>query len=278
MYFKPTGPLTLGGVLAASWRLCALAFRDCRALALLYALQSALLAAWLLRPVRRFHAVSLDAMSNLDVPALNASALQFARAATVPACVSLLVSTLLFAAMMIAPLARAAGAPTVGPLRALLLVARRAHWIVLGTALTTLMIVGGMLLLVPGLYWSGRVPMWLVPVLAEDASASRAIGRSWALTRGHWWRVSTLLSVALTLVGLGWAAGTWIGAELGGLAAPLLRTDASAAWLLSTLLANASCVFSLPYAAAVLVVLYDDLEMRAMLANARQKKTSHGEV
>jgi hypothetical protein len=121
-----------------------------------------------------------------------------------------------------------------------------------------------------GLYWGGRVPLWLVPVLAEDASATRAIGRSWQLTRGHWWRVSTLLSVALTLVCLGWAAGSWIGSELGSHAAP--------AWLLATLLANASCVFSLPYLAALLVVLYDDLEMHAMLADARQKKTSHREV
>jgi hypothetical protein len=269
MYFKPTGPLTPGGVLAASWRLYLHAFRDCRWLALLYALQSALLAAWLLQPVRRFDAVSLDAMSNLDLPALNASALQFARAAAGPACISLLVSAVLFAAMMIAPLAYAAGASRVGPLRALRLAARRVHWILLGTALTTLMVVGGMLLLVPGLYWSGRVTMWLVPVLAEDASAVRAIGRSWELTRGHWWRVSTLLSVALTLVGLGWAAGSWIGTELGGHAAPLLRPDASPAWLLATLLANASCVFSLPYVAALLVVLYDDLEMHAMLAHAR---------
>ncbi|HXN10958.1 MAG TPA: hypothetical protein VN859_06920, partial [Steroidobacteraceae bacterium] len=66
-----------------------------------------------------------------------------------------------------------------------------------------------------------------------------------------------------------WAAGTWIGAELGGHAAPFLRSEVAPAWLLATLLANASCVFSLPYLAAVLVVLYDDLEMHAMLANAR---------
>jgi len=269
MYFKPTGPLTSGGVLTAGWRLYALAFRECRMLALVSALQSALLAAWLVEPVRRFHAASLDAMSNLDVPGLNASALQFARAAAAPAAISLLVSAFLFAAMMVAPLAHAAGEPAVGPFRALLLAARRLHWIVLGTALTTLLIVGGMLVLIPGIYWSGRVPMWLVPVIAEGASAPRAIGRSWELTRGHWWRVSTLLSVAITLVCLGWAGGTWIGVALAGHVAPLLRSAASPAWLLGTLLANASCVFSLPYLAAVLVVLYDDLEMRAMLASAR---------
>ena len=269
MSFKPTGPLTMGGVLAASWRLYALAFRDCRMLALLSALQSALLAAWLVQPVRRFHAVSMDAMLNVDLPTLNASAMQFARATTGPACVSLLLCVFLLAAMMAAPLALAAGEPSVGPLRALAVAARRLHWIVLGSVLTTLLIGGGMLLLIPGLYWGGRVPLWLVPVLAEGASAPRAIGRSWQLTRGHWWRVSTLLSVAFTLVCLGWAAGTWIGAELGGHAAPFLRSEVAPAWLLATLLANASCVFSLPYLAAVLVVLYDDLEMHAMLANAR---------
>jgi hypothetical protein len=271
MYFKPTGPLTMGGVFTASWRLCRLSFRQCRPLALLAAAQSVLLALWLQQPTRVFTSVWKDALLRLDLPALDASGVQFVRAAGGPVCISVLLCALLLAAMMVPPLALAAGERAVGALQALRAAAYRLHRLVLGSVLTVLLVGSGLvLLLVPGVYWFGRVQLWFVPVLAEDASAPRAIGRSWELTRGHWWRVSTLLSVALALVCVGWAAGAWIGTELGARAAPWLRAGVDPAWLLATLLANASCVVTLPYLCAMLVVLYDDLEMRAMLADARR--------
>jgi hypothetical protein len=271
MYFKPTGPLTMGGVLTASWRLGRVSFRASWPLALLAATQSVVLAAWLHQPTRVLTSVWTEAMLNLDLPALNASGREFVRVAGGPVCIGVLVSALLFAAMMVAPLALAAGERAPGAMKALGVAVRALHWIVLGSALTLLLVgLGLVLLLIPGLYWCGRVQLWLVPVLAEGANASRAIGRSWQLTRGHWWRVSTLLSVALTLVGVVGAAGAWIGAELGGRAAPFLRSDAAPPWVLATLMANASCVLTLPYLAAILVVIYDDLEVHAMLAEARR--------
>ena len=164
----------------------------------------------------------------------------------------------------------AAGAPAVGAISALWLAVRRLPWLVLGSVLTLLLVGGGLvLLLIPGLYWWGRVQLWLVPVLAEGAHAPRAIGRSWELTRGHWWRVSTLVSIPLTVLWLGSASGAWIGAELGDIAAPMLPAPVASAWMLASLIANATRVFTLPYLAAVLVVVYDDLEVHAMLANAR---------
>jgi hypothetical protein len=272
MYFKPTGPLTMGGVLAASWRLYRVTFRQTWPLALLFALQSTLFALWLLLPTRVLTAVWTDAMLSLDVVALEASALQFVRAARGPAALGILLCTLLIAAMMVAPLALAAGEDVVGAMKALAVAARRLHWIVLGCVLTLLLtVIGLVLLLVPGIYWCGRVQLWLVPVLAEGASAPRAIGRSWELTRAHWWRVSTLLSVALMVIGVGYAGGAWIGAQLGARAAPLLRPDLAPEWTLATLLANAAYVYTLPYLAALLVVVYDDLEMHAMLAGARTR-------
>jgi hypothetical protein len=267
MYFRPTGPLTMGGVLAASWRLYYLSFRHCALLALLAAMQSALLAAWLLQPIGALTALWSEATLNMDLRALHTSGIQFARMTGGPVVASALVSTLLLAAMMVAPLALAAGAPVPGTIRALGFALRRVPWIVLGYALTLLLIGSGLvLLLLPGLYCWGRVQLWLVPVLAEDASATGAIGRSWRLTRGHWWRVSTLLSVALALLWLGSVFGAWIGAELGALAAPLLPAAAAPAWILASLIGNASRVFTLPFLAAMLVVIYDDLEVHALLA------------
>jgi hypothetical protein len=81
--------------------------------------------------------------------------------------------------------------------------------------------------------------------------------------------VSTLLSLALALICLGATCGAWIGAALGGLVAPFLRAGLAPAWLLATLIGTATLVPTLPYLAAMLVVLYDDLEMHAMLASAR---------
>jgi hypothetical protein len=210
----------MGGVLAASWRLYRLSFRHCWLLALLAAAQSALLAASLLQPTRALTSVWNDAILNMDLHALHASGIQFARATGGPVIASALLSVLLLAAIMVAPLALAAGAPAVGAISALWLAVRRLPWLVLGSVLTLLLVGGGLvLLLIPGLYWWGRVQLWLVPVLAEGAHAPRAIGRSWELTRGHWWRVSTLVSIPLTVLWLGSASGAWIGAELGDLAA-----------------------------------------------------------
>ena len=151
---------------------------------------------------------------------------------------------------------------------------RRLPGILLGSALTLLLIGAGLLLLLlPGFYWWARVQLWLVPLLGERASATRAIGRSWELTRDHWWRVSTLLSVAITVVWLGTAAGGWIGAAVGGLAAPFLHSGSSPQWMLGMLIGNATRVFTLPYLAAMLVVLYEDLALRDVLANARSAYT-----
>jgi hypothetical protein len=270
MYFKPTGPLTMGGVLAASWRLYRLSFRYCRLLALPAALPAALLMLTVARWTRALTSVWTDAMLNINVRALYARGIPFARAIGEPALASALLWALLLAAMMVTPLALAAGEPAVGAISALGVATRRLHWIALGVALTLLMTFGGLaLLLFPGLFWWGRVQLWLVPVLAERASAPGAIGRSWALTRGHWWRVSTLLCIAVAVVCLGSACGVWIGAALGGLVAPALRAGVAPAWLLATLIGTASLVLTLPYLAAMLVVVYDDLEMHAMLATAR---------
>jgi hypothetical protein len=262
--------LTAGAVLAASWRLYRASFRHSWALALLAALQSALLATWLLQPARALTAVLDGDLLNLDLQALTASGIQFVRASAGPALVSAFLSTLLFAGMLIAPLALAAGERPVGAASALGVALRRLPGLVLGSILTLLLIGAGLvLLLLPGFYWWARVQLWLVPLLGEGSSAPRAIGRSWELTRAHWWRVSTLLSVALTVVWLGSACGAWIGAALGDLAASSPHSGTSPEWTLAMLTGNATRVFTLPYLAAMLVVLYDDLGVRATLANAR---------
>jgi hypothetical protein len=274
MYFKPTAPLTTGGVFATTWRLYRVSIRHSWPLALLAALQSALLAAWLLQPTRAFTAAWNDAMLNLDLnldlQALTLSGLQFARASAGPAILSSVVSTLLSASIIVAPLALAQGERPVGASGAFGVALRRLPGILLGSALTLLLIGAGLLLLLlPGFYWWARVQLWLVPLLGERAAAMRAIGRSWELTRDHWWRVSTLLSVAIAVVWLGTAAGGWIGAALGGLAAPVPHSGTSPEWTLGMLIGNATRVFTLPYLAAMLVVLYEDLALRAVLANAR---------
>lgn len=56
------------------------------------------------------------------------------------------------------------------------------------------------LLLVPGIILMGRWQFWGVSLVDRGGSATDALGRSWRLVKGHWWRASTIVFVALVMV------------------------------------------------------------------------------
>jgi hypothetical protein len=99
----------------------------------------------------------------------------------------------------------------------------------------------------------GRVFFASMVLMLEDAGPAEAIGISWRLTRGYWWRCAGLLLV-LIIIGLvftlvvGFVAGL-IGAVLG---AGVLGTGVSQ---LVSLLANA--VLGSLYPAVLIAILYD---------------------
>jgi hypothetical protein len=150
---------------------------------------------------------------------------------------------------------------------ALAVVLRRAPHLLLASILFTLACWAGlMLLIVPGIFLLVALSFFSQAILFDDHDGVRALGASFRLTRGRWWRTFTfyllvLLAnlIALMLVGLvsglvfgvlgavGIGANEWVGLAIGSALGALigLATD------------------------AVLVAYYYDLTVRAGVAPRR---------
>jgi hypothetical protein len=103
--------------------------------------------------------------------------------------------------------------------------------------------------------WSVAMPA----LLLERRGPMSALGRSWSLVSGFWWKCfGTLLVVTLLVFLLSIA----VGAVAGGLLAAATSANSLLALLVTQALDVAVQVFTLPLSAAVTVVLYVDLRVR----------------
>jgi hypothetical protein len=59
--------------------------------------------------------------------------------------------------------------------------------------------IGSLFFMVPGIYLWGMWQLFLVVVVVERAGPLHALGRSWLLMTGSWWRITTLITVASVL-------------------------------------------------------------------------------
>jgi hypothetical protein len=76
--------------------------------------------------------------------------------------------------------------------------------LILGSILAGLIIfVGYLLLIIPGLYFTGRLALVFYVIAIEDCSAVDGVKRSWQLSKGHWWFIfRTSLLLGLIYLGL----------------------------------------------------------------------------
>jgi Membrane domain of glycerophosphoryl diester phosphodiesterase len=114
-------------------------------------------------------------------------------------------------------------------------------------------------LIIPFFFMAVRLSMTFPALVCEKAGPLRAIGRSWELTRGNWWRVFGTLAIIVILMIVITLA---LGLVLGGL---LLSSDSMgevAFALLTTLIGLLIAAITYPLWAAVLTVVYYDLRVR----------------
>ncbi len=137
-------------------------------------------------------------------------------------------------------------------------VLRRLHSIVWISVLTYLL--GGLALLaciLPGIWlfiaWTVAIPAFLT----EGAKGRRALGRSFRLVRGFWWRT-------FAIVVLGTILASIISAVISGvLVAAALTSDSTLATVVANFLASVVAgAITTPFIAAVTIVLYFDLRVR----------------
>jgi hypothetical protein len=135
------------------------------------------------------------------------------------------------------------------------------------TLLTTIGTFFGFLLCIaPGVWLYAAWGVAPAALIAEPTSAIKALGRSFNLVKGNWWRVFGLLVLAAVLVGVITGAVTaplQFGATFGSGFADNPELVFSGTYLaLNTLVTGVVTAVTLPFTAAVVVAIYYDLRVR----------------
>ncbi len=132
--------------------------------------------------------------------------------------------------------------------------------LVVSAASTSLAVAVGLVLLVAATWLWGQFQLWLVAMFTRGLSAVGALRASWNLVSGHWWRVSTLISVPYIAI---WA--------LSSLGETLIVTGSPAGAAPATLLGHgvalAISTFTLPVLPAAWLVIYRDLSRGVACGN-----------
>jgi hypothetical protein len=135
---------------------------------------------------------------------------------------------------------------------------RRLHSIVWVSILVYVLgFLGLLALIIPGIWlfisWTVAVPA----LLTEGVKGRRALGRSFRLVRGFWWRTFAIVLVSLILAGIVEAAIT------GALTGLVFTSDSDLVAVVATGLASLLAgALTTPFVAAVTIVPYVDLRVR----------------
>jgi hypothetical protein len=117
--------------------------------------------------------------------------------------------------------------------------------------------VGFMLLVIPGIYLLGLFQLVFVAIVLEDAGMGAAFGVSRRLIKGHWWRSTTILTVAfIILLVLSLLASV----AVAGFAA--LRASLPTIMLVNQIVSGILDLFLVGWFPCVLLALYYDLKLR----------------
>ena len=125
-----------------------------------------------------------------------------------------------------------------------------------------MMLLGTLLFVVPGVYIGGMLQLWLVPVIVQRAGPVAALRTSWQLVAGSWWRVNTIVSVALLVALLASALLGALGDLVLGLLAPLSGGAAGASGALRFAIASQASFLVAPLLPVTLAALYGELSAR----------------
>ncbi len=106
---------------------------------------------------------------------------------------------------------------------------------------------GFILLVIPGIFLAVKLSVSIQSLVVENRRGTKAIGRSWELTKGHFWHVLGAFLLALIIA----AAVTGITGSIGG-----------RSWLLEAIFTSIGQILTQPFVALVGIVIYLDLRVR----------------
>jgi hypothetical protein len=260
MYQKPTAPQSIGGVLDDTLQLYKASFASCWLPALLLALVSGVFSYFLV-------AVPLTTA----LPQTNPLLALVERSRDLGPGYNLgkfavWVVSLLFYGVIIANIAAVSRAETPSFGTAFSLSLRRLLAMVGASILVALVVgLGFVLLIIPGIYVGVRLCLFLVPLIVDSEGPGTALGTSWRLVGGNWWRALIVISVLFVILlvlelALGALTGI-VGVLVGGRPTDTAHILAQAS--LATLAIGAVVgIFTAPLVCAMGVALYHDLLLR----------------
>ncbi len=131
----------------------------------------------------------------------------------------------------------------------------------LATAIVVgLLIVAGLVLLVvPGLYLAVALLFAYPAMLLDGQTVSGSIRTSLRLVRGHWWRTSLILTVALFAVIVFYAVGTVVGLLIVQLTG---GGDVGTVFLVTSVISALIGALFTPFMVALSLAQFDDLKLR----------------
>jgi hypothetical protein len=259
MYQKPTVPRSIGGVLDDTFQLYKASFSSCWQPMLIITLIG------LASGFYRFSAVPAVAAAGTGLRDLLQQFQATPRGYRAVNLLVMVVNLVLYAALLLNIVAVSRGAvPSFGA--SLTAALRRAPALIVAAIIFFIaVVVGFILLIVPGFYLANRLQLFVVPLVTESQGPVESLGTSWNLVGGHWWRTATLMFVMLAIMyvldlALVALAGAVV-AVAGGGAASLAR-GAGAFVFGSLILTGLVGIFTTPLFVTVFVTVYQDLVLR----------------
>jgi hypothetical protein len=104
----------------------------------------------------------------------------------------------------------------------------------------------------------GRLQLWFATLFIEDAGATEALGSSWRLTRGHWWRATTIFTVAVLII----LAVAIVFSLIGLAVVSITQTTLMGRVFLLQVFGLMSNAIYYPLGAAIWIAMYHDLKLR----------------
>lgn len=251
MYSRPTAPLSIGGVIDDAIRIYRESFSRCWVPALLLALVSGVIGLWL----------STHALASFRAGSPSAAML---RVYAQPGVSGLYLVQWVLTAGLYGALFLAQDGATGGSVQSLGEAfgggfARIGGAILAAILFAIIVAVGFALLLIPGFYFLGALCLWPVALFIDGEGALASFHTSRALTRGHWWRTSAIITVAFIII---LVFSMVVGLVGGGLSVVNLRRDPTLALIGIQSVAMVANIFIIPMYSAVLLSIYRDLKLR----------------
>jgi hypothetical protein len=269
MYVKPTTPRSIGGVFDDAIRMWRNFGPGVWLLACALELATAVPSlVWQMRVMPRVADSIQDPLAALEDP-LTASQNSLA-ALHVPSSVWLLTllgiaTYLVFYVALIVSINGVASARTVSTGAAIGCgIKKLPSAVLLGVLIVCIVLLGLLLLLVPGLYWAGTLSLAFIALGVEDTGVSQSMAVSRGLIKGHWWRAATLISYIFLIASVAYLVVLLVN----GLIFLGLGAAGPATTVVSQVIGVAVGTLLTPLYFAVYVALYYDLKLRKAAAGS----------